>query len=70
MTGDLREYVLKTLYSGNSSLPQPVLDGLLQGDISPWAPFQELPPPPKGQAKQTANFEITSFGYFQVNGSS
>jgi FtsP/CotA-like multicopper oxidase with cupredoxin domain len=70
VTGGLQEYLQKTLYDANPSLPQPVHDGLLKGDISLWAPFQELQPPPSNQAEQPANFEITQFGYFQVNGNS
>jgi FtsP/CotA-like multicopper oxidase with cupredoxin domain len=70
VTGGLQEYLQKTLYDANPSLPQLVHDGLLKGDISSWAPFQELQPPPSNQAEQPANFEITQFGYFQVNGNS
>ena len=70
VTGNLQDYIQRTLYSANPYLPKSVLDGLLQGDISAWAPFQELQAPPSTQAEQTANFEITRFGYFQINGSS
>jgi FtsP/CotA-like multicopper oxidase with cupredoxin domain len=71
VSGSLQEYVLKTLHDANPSLPKPALDGLLQGDISSWAPIRQLAPPSPlgGQVPQTANFQIGQAG-FTINGSS
>jgi FtsP/CotA-like multicopper oxidase with cupredoxin domain len=71
VAGDLREYVLKTLYDANPSLPKPARDGLLAGDTRPWAPLHDLAPPVPlgGQVPQTANFAIGQAG-FTINGSS
>ncbi len=69
VAGDLEAYVRQALYAGNPKLPQPVRKGLLNGDITPWAPFVDLAPPPAG-SPQTANFVITNTGQFQINGKS
>jgi len=44
VVGDLQAYIQKTLYAGNPQLPAPVRNGLLAGNITPWAPFTDLPP--------------------------
>jgi FtsP/CotA-like multicopper oxidase with cupredoxin domain len=67
---DLQAYVRKYLYDGNKQLPEPVRKGLLSGDLTPWAPFTELPAPTPGHVQQ-AGFNITTDNqglYFQVNG--
>jgi FtsP/CotA-like multicopper oxidase with cupredoxin domain len=67
---DLETYVDKYLYDGNKQLPEPVRKGLLSGDLTPWAPFTELPAPTPGHVQQ-AGFNITTDNqgvYFQVNG--
>lgn len=74
VTADPYAYVTQALYSGNPKLPKPVRDGLLKGDLTPWAPFIELPPAPSGNLQQAA-FQITGGGpnntpLFQINGKS
>lgn len=72
VTTDLQTYVTKALYDGNPQLPEPVRTGLLSGDLTPWAPFVELPPGPPA-APQEAHFNIygNSTGvYFVINGKS
>jgi FtsP/CotA-like multicopper oxidase with cupredoxin domain len=68
VTGDMQAYVGKTLYDGNSQLPEPVRTGLRDGDLRPWAPFERLPVPTIG-GEQTANFAI-NFPAFTINGKS
>lgn len=70
---DPQTYIEKALYDGNPQLPQEVRDGLLKGDLTPWAPFVELAPPPPGSQMQHAFFNITggpSGVLFQINGKS
>jgi len=67
--GDLQTYIEKKLYDANPTLPEPVRKGLLQGDISPWAPFTEVPAPAPGSEAQKADFTIGQNG-FTINGSS
>lgn len=70
VSGNLLQYVQQTLYVGNPQLPRPVRDGLKVGNLTPWAPFTELPPVTNPKAKpQQAAFEIGSKG-FTVNGAS
>jgi FtsP/CotA-like multicopper oxidase with cupredoxin domain len=69
VTTDLQDYVENSLYDANPTLPPPVRDGLRAGDLSPWAPFQDLPPASNRDAQQ-AHFEITNSGEFQVTGKS
>jgi len=68
VTTDLQSYVERALYDGNPSLPDPVRQGLLKGDLTPWAPFIDLPPAPATN-QQTASFAINAQG-FQINGTS
>lgn len=68
VSGDLQEYVQRSLVDANPKLPEPVRQKLLAGDISPWAPFLELPPPPAANLQQ-ADFAI-NFPAFQINGAS
>jgi FtsP/CotA-like multicopper oxidase with cupredoxin domain len=68
VSGDLQEYIEKSLSEANPQLPLPVRQGLLAGDISPWAPFLELPAP-RGGAVQPADFAI-NFPKFTVNNAS
>jgi FtsP/CotA-like multicopper oxidase with cupredoxin domain len=68
VTGDLETYVRQALYAGNPKLPNPVRKGLQNGDLTPWAPFLDLPPAPAGNL-QKANFAI-NFPLFQINGKS
>ncbi len=73
VTTDLQTYVEKALYRGNPQLPEPVRAGLLTGDLTPWAPFVELPPGPPS-APQVIHFDITggpnNTTLFQINGRS
>lgn len=66
VSGDLRDYVEHTLYDTNPTLPAPVREGLLRGDLSPWAPFLEFPAPTPGHV-QHADFAI-NFPKFLING--
>jgi FtsP/CotA-like multicopper oxidase with cupredoxin domain len=66
--GDLETYVRQALYAGNPKLPNPVRQGLLKGDLTPWAPFIDLPPAPASNL-QKADFAI-NFPLFQINGAS
>jgi len=70
VSGDLKKYVEDALYEANPQLPEPVREGLREGDLTPWAPFVELAPPPHNQYPQQAAFNITSTGQFQINGQS
>ena len=68
--GDLETYVRQALYAGNPKLPNPVREGLRKGDLTPWAQFIELAPPPAGGDLQKANFAITVKNnqvLFQIN---
>jgi FtsP/CotA-like multicopper oxidase with cupredoxin domain len=70
---DLRTYVEKSLYDNNPQLPPAVRTALGQGDISPWAPFTELPPATTTQTTTNANFSIELDGNnvkFLINNSS
>jgi FtsP/CotA-like multicopper oxidase with cupredoxin domain len=69
VAGDLETYVRQALYTTNPKLPEPVRKGLLAGNLTPWAPFIDLAPPPAGNL-QTAHFVITNKGEFQINGAS
>lgn len=73
VTDDLKKYVEEALYTANPQLPPPVRDGLHRGDLTPWAPFVNLPPADPGPVQQ-ANFAINADGggnvYFQINGKS
>ncbi|WP_448956387.1 multicopper oxidase family protein [Labrys neptuniae] len=69
VTGPIEEFVGKTLHAANPTLPPAVRDGLLVGDLRPWAPFLELPAPPAGSSVQPAHFEIGKAG-FTINGQS
>ncbi|ADV83311.1 multicopper oxidase family protein [Terriglobus saanensis] len=64
VAGDLQEYIEKSLAAANPQLPQSVRDGLLKGNLSPWAPFLELPAPHSDLQK--AGFSI-AFPKFMVN---
>jgi FtsP/CotA-like multicopper oxidase with cupredoxin domain len=72
--GDLETYVKQALFAGNPQLPVDVRAGLLKGDLTAWAPFLELAPPPPGSKPQLASFSITVPStptdpvLFQVNG--
>lgn len=71
-TDALRKFIEESLYAANSQLPPPVRDGLKTGNLTPWAPFVELPPADPGQPQQ-AQFAInvTNTGaQFQINGQS
>lgn len=65
---DLQTHVYKALHAANSQLPPAVRNGLLKGDLSPWAPFTHLEPAPKGNELQKANFVINNG--FLINGKS
>jgi FtsP/CotA-like multicopper oxidase with cupredoxin domain len=74
--GDLEEYVLKTLFAGNETLPAKVRQGLLKADLTPWAPFTELAAP-SPHPEPYAHFQINdnppgpgTKGLFVVNGQS
>lgn len=70
VSGNLQQYVEQTLYNGNPQLPLGVRDGLRAGNLTPWAPFTELPPVTHpSEPPQTAIFAIGSKG-FTVNGAS
>jgi FtsP/CotA-like multicopper oxidase with cupredoxin domain len=70
----IASYIKTALYDGNPQLPKPIRDGLLAGNLTPWAPFTELPPPtpaptPEASQPQQAAFTIggNPFG-FTING--
>jgi FtsP/CotA-like multicopper oxidase with cupredoxin domain len=74
--GNLEEFVLKTLSEGNQTLPEKTREGLLEGNITPWAPFTELEAP-LPHAEPYAHFQISdnpsgpgTKGLFIVNGHS
>jgi FtsP/CotA-like multicopper oxidase with cupredoxin domain len=72
VTGDLLKYVEDALYAANSQLPATVRDGLKGGDLTPWAPFVDLPAASPGPPQQ-ASFAITGTPtgvLFQINGKS
>jgi FtsP/CotA-like multicopper oxidase with cupredoxin domain len=56
---NLGDFVSRALYNGNPQLPAPVRQGLLHGDLTPWAPFIALAPPKQIAQPQRANFAIT-----------
>ena len=66
VTGSLETYVRTALYDGNPTLPAAVRNGLLNADLTPWAPFIHLAPGPAANLQQ-ANFAI-NFPLFQING--
>ena len=71
VSGDLRTYVQQALFDANPQLPSPVRDGLLAGNLTPWAPFIKSPPP-TGTTVQPANFMIGNrpdgtFGFWVNN---
>jgi FtsP/CotA-like multicopper oxidase with cupredoxin domain len=70
VSGDLEKYIEDALYTANPQLPEPVRSGLRSGDLTPWAPFVSLPPPPSKQQPLWINFQISSTGQFQVNNAS
>ena len=71
--GEIQRYVEQSLYDTNPQLPADRRKRLLEGDLSPWAPFTELAPAPPGNA-QLANFSINPQPVgpvlFQINGKS
>jgi FtsP/CotA-like multicopper oxidase with cupredoxin domain len=70
VSGDLETYIEDALYAANPQLPEAVRSGLRSGDLTPWAPFVSLPPPPEHQQPTWINFAITSIGQFQINNAS
>jgi len=59
ISGDVRTYILNTIYAGNPQLPPAVRTGLRAGDLTSFAPFVELAPPhPQLQPAPTAYFGI------------
>jgi len=70
VSGDLEDYVENALYAANPQLPEPVRSGLRSGDLTPWAPFVELAPPPASQQPTWITFAITNTGQFQINNTS
>jgi FtsP/CotA-like multicopper oxidase with cupredoxin domain len=66
--GDLQTYIEKSLADANPQLPAAVRANLLKGDLSPWAPFLELPKP-QDTTPQLADFSI-AFPAFLVNNTS
>ncbi|HEV3156409.1 MAG TPA: multicopper oxidase domain-containing protein [Candidatus Baltobacteraceae bacterium] len=65
---DLKQYVEQTLYAGNPHLPTSVRNKLLVGNVTPWAPFTELAPPPL-HPEPYVHFQIgDTTGAFTVNG--
>lgn len=72
VSGDLQKYVEDSLYAANPQLPAPVRDGLRAGNLTPWAPFIDLPKASPGQP-QHADFAINASSagvFFQINGKS
>jgi FtsP/CotA-like multicopper oxidase with cupredoxin domain len=69
--GNLGDYIRRTLSDANPQLPRPIRDGLLKGDLRPWAQFIKSPPPTPGGVPQVANFKIgatpTSPFAFSIN---
>ena len=68
VTGDLRAYVGKALYDANPRCRTPFAPGLRDGDLRPWAPFEDLAPPGVGGQQQQADFAI-NFPAFTVKAS-
>lgn len=66
VTGELEQYVERTLFDANPKLPDHVRQKLLTGDISPWAQFIELPQPPAANLQQ-AHFDIKPGPKFLIN---
>ncbi len=66
VAGSLETYVRRALYDGNPTLPAAIRNGLLNADLTPWAPFTHLAPGPAANLLQT-NFAI-NFPLFQING--
>lgn len=72
VTGDLETYVRTALRDGNPDLDPAARQGLMRGDLTPWAPFKTLPPPTFDDP-QKAHFEISGGKgppLFQINGKS
>ena len=69
VTIPLQKYVEGALYDGNPQLPPDVRDGLRSGDLTPWAPFVDLPAPTHPGQPQQAFFTISAAG-FTINGQS
>lgn len=70
VSGDIEKYIEDALYAANPQLPEPVRSGLRSGDLTPWAPFITLQPPPPSKQPLWINFAITSTGQFQINNAS
>ncbi|MBV8930145.1 MAG: multicopper oxidase domain-containing protein, partial [Mycobacteriaceae bacterium] len=69
--GDLTQYVERTLYAANATLPAGVRTALLAGNVTPWAAFQTDLPRPSPHAEPYAHFQINDAnGAFTVNGQS
>jgi FtsP/CotA-like multicopper oxidase with cupredoxin domain len=64
--GDLEQHLKQTLYDSNSALSPAERNGLLAGNLTPWAPFTELAPP-GDHVQPHVYFEIGKAG-FTVNG--
>lgn len=61
VTGDLGEYVRRTLYDDNktdSALPKAALDGLLRGDLTPWRGMPEEGKPSNPGNARSVTFYI------------
>jgi FtsP/CotA-like multicopper oxidase with cupredoxin domain len=69
VSGDPQKYVEDSLYAANPQLPDAVRKGLRAGDLTPWAPFVELAPPPPSQQPTWITFAIGSAG-FTINNQS
>jgi FtsP/CotA-like multicopper oxidase with cupredoxin domain len=71
VSGDLRAYVGDALYRANPQLPPRVRGDLRAGNLTPWAPFVALAPPPRGNHHPYAHFQIDDAnGAFTVNAES
>jgi FtsP/CotA-like multicopper oxidase with cupredoxin domain len=69
VTTNLLDYVEQALFDGNPQLPAAVREGLRKGDLTPWAPFVDLPPATNASDLQQASFAI-NFPAFTINGAS
>jgi FtsP/CotA-like multicopper oxidase with cupredoxin domain len=69
VTTNLRDYIGQALFDGNPQLPPAVREGLRKGDLSPWAPFIDLPPATNPADLQQASFAI-NFPAFTINNAS